>query len=150
MVAYGRRVTVETNLMGKTINNMINQRLMDTHTSYLGKIISINFNLITVQPLSMYKIYGEKAKTSSLIKNIPALCPYKYVFKVDEETNELITIEQQKLETGDTVYCGVCERDITEAKKGNIATSSIGRHHNLSDSVVIIGLSKVEYVSGGD
>lgn len=141
---------METNTMKKTINSMINQRLMDTHTSYLGKIISINLNLMTVQPLSMYKIYGEKAKTSSIIKNIPVLCPYKYVYLVDEETNELIEIEQKSLETGDIVYCGVCERDITEAKKGNIAASSIGRHHNLSDSVVIMGLSKVEYVSGGD
>lgn len=141
---------METNIMAKTINSMINQRLMDTHTSYLGKIIGIDLNLMTIQPLSMYKIYGEKAKISSLIKNIPVLFPYKYVYKVDEETNELITIEQQELEAGDTVYCGVCERDITEAKKGNIAVSSTGRHHNLSDSVVIMGLSKVEYISGGE
>lgn len=141
---------METNIMTKTINNMINQRLMDTHTSYLGKIISIDLNLMTIQPLSMYKVYGETAKTSSIIKNIPVLCPYKYVYKVDEETNELVEIEHQSLEVGDTVYCGVCERDITEAKKGNIAASSIGRHHNLSDSVVIMGLSKVEYVLGGD
>lgn len=129
---------------------MINQRIMDTHTSYLGKIININLNSMTVQPLSMYKIYGEKAKTSSLIKNIPVLCPYKYVYKVDKDTEKLIKIEQEELIIGDTVYCGVCERDITEAKKGNIATSSIGRHHNLSDSVVVMGVSKVEYVLGGD
>lgn len=98
----------------------------------------------------MYKVYGEKAKTASVIKNIPVLCPYKYVYKVDEETDEVIEIVQQELEEGDTVYCSVCERDITEAKKGNIAATSTGRHHNLSDSIVIIGLSKIEYVSGGE
>ncbi len=141
---------METNIMGKTINNMINQRLMDTHTSYLGKIVSVNLNLMNIQPLSMYKVYGEKAKTASVIKNIPVLCPYKYVYKVDEETDEVIEIVQQELEEGDTVYCSVCERDITEAKKGNIAATSTGRHHNLSDSIVIIGLSKIEYVSGGE
>lgn len=141
---------METNIMGKTINNMINQRLMDTHTSYLGKIVSVNLNLMNIQPLSMYKVYGEKAKTASVIKNIPVLCLYKYVYKVDEETDEVIEIVQQELEEGDTVYCSVCERDITEAKKGNIAATSTGRHHNLSDSIVIIGLSKIEYVSGGE
>ena len=141
---------METNIMAKTINSMINQRIMDTHTSYLGKIISIDLNLMTIQPLSMIKVYGEKAKTASVIKNIPVLFPYKCVYKVDEETNEIIKIEQQELESGDTVYCSVCERDITEAKKGNIAVSSTGRHHNLSDSVVIMGLSKVEYISGGE
>lgn len=141
---------METNIMTKTINSMINQRLMDTHTSYLGKIISIDLNLMTIQPLSMIKVYGEKAKTASVIKNIPVLCPYKYVYKVKEYTKELIKIEQEELTTGDTVYCGVCERDITEAKKGNVAASSTGRHHNLSDSVVIMGLSKIEYISGGE
>lgn len=141
---------METNVMAKTVNSMINQRLLDTHTSYLGKIISIDLNLMTVQPLSMYKVYGEKAKQSAVINNIPVLCPYKYVYIVDEVTREIKRIEQQLLKTGDTVYCGVCERDITEAKKGNMPVSSIARHHNLSDSVVIMGLSKIEYTPGGD
>ena len=141
---------METNVMGKTVNSMINQRLLDTHTNFLAKIISIDYNLMTIQPLSMYKVYGEKAKPSAIINNIPVLCPYKYVYKVDTNTKKLISIGQEELTIGDTVYCGVCERDITEAKNGNMPASSIGRHHNLSDTIVIIGLSKVEYTSGGD
>lgn len=137
---------METNRLTIAVNNMINQRLLDTHTNFLAKIISINYNLMTIQPLSMHKVYGEKAKPSAIINNIPVLCPYKYVYIVDKSTKEVKRIEQQELEIGDTVYCGVCERDITEAKNGNMPVSSIGRHHNLSDSIVIMGLSKVEYV----
>lgn len=136
---------MDTNLISKTINSMIDQRIMDTHTNYVGKIISINLNLITIQPLSMYKVYGEEAKTTSIVKDIPILFPYKYVYKVDKNTNELKEVVQEGLESGDAIYCGVCERDITEAKRGNVSTA-IGRHHNLSDSVAIMGLSKVEVV----
>lgn len=138
---------METNAFARTVNNMINQRLMDTHTNFIGKIVSLEFNIAKVQPLTMVKVYGEKAKTAAVLVNVPILLPYKYVYKVDEVTNELIGIEQQELNAGDTVYCGVCERDITEAKDGNLAAPSVGRRHNLSDSVLIMGLSKVEYVT---
>lgn len=140
---------METNTFAKTVKNIIEQRLMDTHTNYLANIVSIDINKATVQPLNMFKIYGQKAQKSAIISDIPILMPYKYVYKVEKETNELKNIEQKELEVGDTVYCGVCDRDITEAKKGNIAAVT-GRHHNLSDSVIIAGLSKIEYVSGGD
>ena len=141
---------METNILTKTINNMINQRLLDTHTNFIAKVVSININLFTIQPLYMYKIYGEKSKKSSIINDILCLSPYKYVYKVDKKTKEIIDIKKELIDIGDTVYCGVCERDITEAKKGNIALSSIGRHHNLSDSIVIMGLSSVEYVESGE
>lgn len=141
---------METNIMAKTINSMINQRLLDTHTNFIGKVVSININTAKVQPLTMYKVYSQKAQTSSVLINVPILYPYKCVYKVNKSTNEIIGIVQEELNEGDTVYCGVCERDITEAKKGNMAAPSVGRHHNLSDCIVIMGLSKVEYVSGGE
>ena len=141
---------METNLLTKTINGMINQRILDTHTNFIAKIVSIDINSYKIQPLYMYKIYGEKARNSSVISDVLVLCPYKYVYVVNEETKEIINVKEELLEVGDTVYCGVCERDITEAKKGNISLSSIGRHHNLSDSIVIMGLSKVRYVAGGE
>lgn len=139
---------METNIMAKTINSMINQRLMDTHTNFIGKILSLNINTARVQPLTMYKVYGQKAQTSAVLINVPILYPYKCVYKVDEATNEVKGIVQEELKEGDTVYCGVCERDITEAKKGNIAAPSAARKHNLSDSVIIMGLSEIEYVAG--
>ena len=98
---------------------------MDNHTNFIGKIVGINFNTATIQPLIMYKVYGEKAQRTAEV-----------------------TISQSELKTGDTVYCGVCERDITEARNGNMALSNTGRHHSLSDSVVIMGVSAVEYVWG--
>lgn len=140
---------METNVFTKVIKSIIDQRLMDIHTSYLASIVSIDINKATVQPLNMVKVYGQKAQKSAVISGIPILMPYKYVYMVDKLTNEIKSIEQAELEVGDTVYCGVCDRDITEAKKGNIATVT-GRHHNLSDSVIIMGLSKIEYITGGD
>jgi len=126
---------------------MIDQRIMDNHTNFIGKIVGINFNTATIQPLIMYKVYGEKAQRTAVLTDVPILCPYRYVYKVDKATQE-VTISQSELKTGDTVYCGVCERDITEARNGNMALSNTGRHHSLSDSVVIMGVSAVEYVWG--
>ena len=140
---------METNVFTKAVKSIIDQRLMDTHTNYMANIISIEINKATVQPLNMVKVYGQKAQKSAVISGIPILMPYKYVYMVDKLTNKVKSIEQEELEVGDTVYCGVCDRDITEAKKGNIAAVT-NRHHNLSDSVVIMGMSKVEYVTGGD
>lgn len=139
---------METNQLARAVNNIVNQQLMDTHTNFIGKIVSLNINTAKVQPLTMYKAYGQSAKAASVLVNVPILMPYKFVYKVDEETKEVKAIVQEELKEGDTVYCGVCERDITEAKKGSLSAPSIGRRHNLSDSVIIIGLSEVEYVAG--
>ncbi len=140
---------METNVLSKTIKSIVDQRLLDIHTNYIANIVSIDINKVTVQPLNMIKAYGRKAQKAAVIGDIPIIMPYKYVYMVDKETNKVKRIEQRELETGDTVYCGVCDRDITEAKKGNISAMT-GRHHNLSDSVVIAGLSKIEYISEGD
>lgn len=139
---------MDTSVFKRTINSMINQRIMDTHTSFIAKVVSININKITIQPLSMYKTYGAKAQNMAVITNVPVLCPYKYVYIVNNSTKKVENIEAEELKIGDTVYCGVCERDITESKNGNIALTSTGRHHNLSDSVVIMGLSTIKYVGG--
>lgn len=137
---------MNVNGFSRTINEMINQRLLDTHTNYLGKIISLKFNKATIQPLSMYKAYGAKAQKQSIITDIPILYPYKMVYVVDKVTEELIKMEQITINTGDVVLCSVCERDITEAKKGDINVPTAGRHHNLSDSILIMGLSSIEYI----
>ncbi len=139
---------MDTNPLARAVNNMVNQQLMDTHTNFIGKIVSIDINTAKVQPLTMYKVYGQKAQTSAVLTNVPILYPYKCVYKVDEVTNEVIGIVQEELKEGDTVYCGVCERDITEAKNGNLAAPSVARRHNLSDSVIIMGMSEIEYVAG--
>ena len=62
---------------------MIDQRIMDNHTNFIGKIVGININTATIQPLIMYKVYGEKAQRTAVLTDVPILCPYKYVYKVD-------------------------------------------------------------------
>ncbi|MCD8089933.1 MAG: hypothetical protein LUD81_04820 [Clostridiales bacterium] len=141
---------MNVNGFNKTITGIVNQRLLDTHTAFIGKIISIKLNTMTIQPLNMYKIYGEKAVVSSVLTAVPVLMPYKFVYQVEEGTEDVKEIIQKELKSGDSVLCCVCERDITAAKEGNMTASSTGRHHNLSDSVVIMGLSEIEYVSGDE
>ncbi len=141
---------MDVNAFSKTVSSVINQRLLDMHTAFIGKIISINLNILTVQPLSMYKVYGETAQISSVLTGVHVLMPYKYVYRVDEETEELIEIVQRELEAGDSIFCVVCERDITAAKDGKISSSITGRHHSLSDSIAVMGLSVIEYVKGED
>lgn len=138
---------METNAFTGAVKSIVDQRLMDAHTNYLGSIVSLDINKATIQPLNMVKIYGQKAQKSAVISDVPVLMPYKYVYTVNKQTKEVLNIEQKELEEGDTVFCGVCDRDITEAKKGSIAATS-NRHHSLSDSVVIMGLSEVIYVAG--
>ena len=98
--------------------NMIENRLLNTHTSYLAKVIVVNGNTAKIQPLTMSKAYGEKAQKQSPLSNVPMLD----------------TIEE--LSAGDIVLCVCCERDITEAKKGNFSVPAL-RHHSMSDSIIV-------------
>ena len=138
---------MDTNVLARAVNNIVNQQLLDTHTNFIGKIVSMELNVAKIQPLMMYKVYGQTAQTTAVLTDVPVLYPYKSVWQVEAETGELIGIVQKEISAGDSVLCCVCERDITEAKKGNLATPSLARRHNLSDSVVIMGLSEVEYVT---
>ncbi len=135
----------------KVIDDIIEDKLMNLHTAYIGKVLSFDGSKATIQPLSMIKQYGKTAEKQSVIANAPVLHSARYKIKTEMRTCGISTTggiscslqtEQRShlvlepLAVGDIVFCVCAERDITEAKKGIIATPQFG-HHSLSDSVVV-------------
>lgn len=100
------------------IQTMIDNALMQTHTAFCGKVISVSGNFAKVQPLNMVKAVGGKAQKQAVIPQVPIL---QHVSGV---------------KAGDTVFCVCAERDITETRKGNFATPVRGRHM-ISDAVIV-------------
>ena len=109
------------------IQGMINNALMQTHTAFCGKVISVSGNLAKVQPLNMVKALGGKAQKQAVITNVPILQP---TYKAENVSYEL------NIKAGDTVYCVCAERDITETRKGKFTLPVIGRHM-ISDAVIV-------------
>lgn len=102
---------------GTVIENMISNHMKDLHTAYLGKVLSVKNRRAKIQPLGLVKEYGSNAKKQAVVSAPVA----KHV---------------GALSVGNIVVCIVCDRDITEALKGNNRVPPAG-HHSLSDSVVI-------------
>lgn len=98
--------------------NMIERKLLNLHTAYLGKVVSTNGKTAKIQPLGMTKAYGEAAQKQSSLSNVP------------------ITKNVTEIAEGDIAVCICCERDITDAKKGRNAVPALG-HHSMSDSIII-------------
>lgn len=100
------------------IQGLINNALMQTHTAFCGKVISVSGKFAKVQPLNMVKAIGGKAQKQAPITKVPIL----------EHVGQL--------KAGDTVFCVCAERDITETRKGKFAVPASGRHM-LSDAVIV-------------
>lgn len=114
--------------------NMIEEKLLGLRTAYIAKVVSLKGNTATVQPMTMIKQYGKPAQKAKVVSDVPILSNAKYKF-VNEDT-EPIELKPVPISAGDLVLCVCCDRDITEARRGNIATPQI-RHHSLSDSVIV-------------
>lgn len=99
--------------------NLIEQKLLATHTCYLAKVLSVNGNKANIQPLSLVKAVGSTPKRQAMINNTP-ICKH-----VLEDITE-----------GSTVVVACMERDISQTRKGIFALPSL-RRHSLSDSIVI-------------
>ena len=97
---------------------MINNALMQTHTAFCAKVLSVSGNTAKEQPLNMVKAKGGKAQKQAPITDVPIL---QHV---------------GTLKKGETVFCVCAERDITETRKGKFATPVQGRHM-LSDAVIV-------------
>ena len=100
------------------INNMIHNALMQTHTAFFGKVMSVDGKYAKVQPLNMVKAKGGESGKQPVIPKVPIL---QHV---------------EDLKKGDTVFCVCAERDITETKNGVFALPVTG-HHMLSDAVIV-------------
>lgn len=121
--------------------NMIDSKILNIHTAYLGKVVSISGNTARVQPLTMSKaIGGKSAEQSTTTAVIPPNIKYradKITYRISDDRSETTTVlVPDSLAVGDTVYVGVCDRDISFAKKGIIGKAT-SRHHNINDGVIL-------------
>ena len=124
------------------VDQMIEKRLMDLHCAYIGRVISIDGDTATVQPLGLTKTSGSDARAQAVVSNVPIACPYKLSTKtieyVDSEGNtrsQTVAVPNQ-IAKGDLVVCVCADRNITEARRGNNALPPAGRH-SISDSIIV-------------
>lgn len=145
----------------KIFENMIESRLLDLHCAYIAKILSTDGKTAKIQPLGKTKQFGEAAKDQAPITNVPIIesARYKYKKKTLEYVSDVSinttyssgyvtsatpiltkkkidVVEVEDVAAGDIVICVCCDRDITEARKGNNSVPSIG-HHSMSSSVIV-------------
>ena len=124
------------------LNDLIEQKLLNLHTAYFAKVISVNGNMAKIQPLNMIKAVGKNAQkqavlTVPIMRNVRKFSTQKVT--VTTENNDKFTMTIPKVDTisaGDIVYCLCSERDITETRKGKFTIPPKG-HHRMSSSVVI-------------
>ena len=119
------------------INTMIENALMQTHTAFCGKVISVSGKFAKVQPLNMVKAVGGKSQKQAVITNVPILQPTTRIASIKCGGEDCdIKYVSDTIKAGDTVFCVCAERDITETRKGIFALPVHGRHR-LSDAVIV-------------
>ena len=121
----------------KVINNMIEAKLLNLHTAYFGKVISISDNTAKIQPLNMIKEKGEAAEKQAVVFAPILQTVKKFSTKTVTINGESVTIPVVKdVAAGDVVFVMCADRDITETMHGKCAVPAIG-HHRISDSVIV-------------
>lgn len=123
------------------LNTLIRNAVINIHTAYIAKVISIDGSYAMVQPMTYTKdAAGKSIEQAPVSAFVPSNVKYivkSITYKISEtktETTEILVPDDLKV--GDIVYCGVCERDISSAVKGKMAELPV-RHHNMNDSVII-------------
>lgn len=107
----------------KYFENLIEQKLLTTHTCYLAKVLSENGSKATIQPLSMIKAVGGTAKRQTVIENVPISQVVLHAL----DGSDLV---------GRVAIVMCAERDISRTRLGEFALPSL-RRHSLSDSIII-------------
>ena len=116
-------------MKGTIFNEMIEQALLQVHTGFCGRVVSVSGNLASVQPLNMVKAVGGQPQKQAVIPNCPVLdSAVKFT--------SLSPAAVRRVQTGDIVYCVCADRDISETRGGNFATPVSG-HHTLAGAVVV-------------
>ena len=130
--------------LSSLIKDIVDEKLLDTSTAFIGKIISFDQNKKTanVQPLTMTKAYGKEAKQRAVLTDIPVLNNAQYKLKFSYVVIPKVGVsdkqyaEKEYIAAGDLCVCIVCDRDISEARKGNSALPSLGCHE-IQNAVVV-------------
>lgn len=97
------------------LESIINSRMQNLHTAFLGKVIAIKDERADIQPLQ----YG-----SPIIPNIPMTR----------------SVKTGTLEINDIVICLCCERNITTALKGEMPVESEPKESFAMSNAVIVGV----------
>lgn len=131
------------------INDQIEKKLLDMHTAYLAKVLSVDGNTAKIQPLGMIKQVGQSAFPQAVLTSVPianncnkiTVEEITYVKSVNFESQTVETKTKKiavcyPLQAGDIAICICCDRDISEAKRGVNAQLPSG-HHNISSSIII-------------
>lgn len=132
--------------MDKLIDSIIEQKLLALHTSFIAKVISVknNAKYANVQPLMSIKQYGQESEPIAILTDVIVSQSARYKMEMEEkevmvspETSEIIMIPNlSPLAAGDLVICVCSERDISQAKNGQVSSSTAGRH-SLSDAMIV-------------
>ena len=155
---------------GSVINNLIEQALLSTYTGFFGKVESVNGFTAKVQPLQQYKAVGGTAKKHAVLLSVPIMhnvrkwgkrtITFKDEDMWDGDTTAagVVSVVQDKshdhsfnvyepnmIEKDDIVFCMCADREITQTKKGNFATPTLG-HHKLTDAVIVGVVQEKEFI----
>lgn len=115
----------------KFFEAMIEKQMLDLHTAFIAKILSVSENTAKIQPLGLTKEMGGTAKSYAPISSAAITNQAKFKLFYDKGT-----VTANPISKGDIVVCICCDRDITEAKKGKNALPPSG-HHNMSDCIIV-------------
>lgn len=135
--------------MSGTMNDMMEEKLLNLHTAFIAKVISVeNESLCSVQPLDKIKAYGKPAQQQAIITKVPVLHHVRH-FSLVKQTlsgnvspathpseNNVGHLKVSPVRAGDLVLCVCAERDITSSVKGISTTPPVG-HHAIKDAVVV-------------
>lgn len=145
-------------LSSNWIENIVNDKILNLHTAFLAEVKTVDGDTAKVQPLQNYRMAAGNAAAQEVVT---VLVPQNIKYHIETieymtgaaaattvtESHSAVTIlqpETEKIEVcvpdelsaGDLVVCIVCERDITNAKKG-LTEQPTNRHHDMNDSVII-------------
>ena len=124
------------------LDKTIGQAILNIHTAFLAKVITVNGNRAIVSPLESVIPRGseEQIPISSVNVIVPPNVKYAaqaITYRVGADSSNTTTVlVPAELKPGDIVYVGICERDITNAYAGSTELPT-QRHHDINDGVIL-------------
>ncbi len=97
------------------LENIINSKIQNLHTAFLGKVILVNDSRADIQPLQ----YG-----SPIITDVPMTR----------------TVKTQPLQAEDVVICVCCEKNIATALEGKMPVETEPKESFAMSNAVIVGV----------